>query len=333
MRPFMFRRAAAQLSDSRLREHAGFGPNPGGLRLFAYKPRGLPPGAPLVVILHGCKQDAHGYDHGAGWSRLAERFGFVLLAPEQVRAVNPNGCFDWFLPVHTRRGLGEAASIAAMIAWAIKTYACDPPRVFITGLSAGGAMTSVMLATYPEIFAAGAVIAGLPYDSAQNVPQAFAAMQAPADRSPDEWGEAVRQASQHQGPWPRVSLWHGDADQTVAPANMVASIRQWVNVHGAAHQSEDEGNGFKRRVWHDEGGRPVVEAITLAGLGHGTPIGEGIGHAAPYILEAGISSSLWILRFFGIAGREARPGDRAHWGRPGLRAVIEKALRVAGLRR
>jgi poly(hydroxyalkanoate) depolymerase family esterase len=116
----------------------------------------------LVVALHGCTQTAADYDHGSGWTRLADRYGFAVLFPEQQRANNPNNCFNWFLPSDTRRSHGEAFSIRQMIERVITDHGVDRRRVFVVGLSAGGAMTSAMLATYPDLFAGGAIIAGLP---------------------------------------------------------------------------------------------------------------------------------------------------------------------------
>ncbi|TIL83807.1 MAG: PHB depolymerase family esterase, partial [Mesorhizobium sp.] len=116
----------------------------------------LPEAAPLVVVLHGCTQTAAGYDDGSGWSQLADQEGFTLLFPEQQRANNPNLCFNWFVPGDTKRNGGEALSIRQMIGAVVVEYGLDRKRIFITGLSAGGAMTSVMLACYPEVFAGGA---------------------------------------------------------------------------------------------------------------------------------------------------------------------------------
>ena len=155
------------------------------------------------------------YDFGAGWSTLADRHGFVLLLPEQQRANNANNCFNWFSAGDIERGRGEAMSIRCMVEKMIVDHEIDRRRVFVTGLSAGGAMTSVMLATYPEVFAAGAIIAGLPYGTAANVKEAFESMGQVRARSAREWGDLVRAASPHQGPWPRVSVWHGGADQVV----------------------------------------------------------------------------------------------------------------------
>ncbi|WP_243444682.1 extracellular catalytic domain type 1 short-chain-length polyhydroxyalkanoate depolymerase [Sphingosinicella humi] len=144
-----------EVNSGGLRELAGFR-NPGNLRSLFYVPEALEAQAPLLVVLHGCTQSARSYDRGAGWSRLADRHGFALLYPEQKRENNPNLCFNWYQRGDTTRGSGEAASIAGMIEAMKSRFPIDGERVFVTGLSAGGAMTSVMLATYPELFAAPA---------------------------------------------------------------------------------------------------------------------------------------------------------------------------------
>jgi poly(hydroxyalkanoate) depolymerase family esterase len=151
----------------------GFGSNPGSLNGFSIVPAGLPAGAPLVVVLHGCTQTAAGYDKGSGWSALADQHGFAVLFPEQSTGNNPNRCFNWFVPADTRRESGEALSIRQMVEAAVVAHRLDASRVFVTGLSAGGAMAAVMLATYPDVFAGGAVIAGIPFGSAASMPEAF----------------------------------------------------------------------------------------------------------------------------------------------------------------
>lgn len=182
-----------------LREATPTGSNPGALRMFRYVPAGLPDRSPLVVVLHGCLQTASGYEYGAGWSTLADRYGFALLVPEQQRANNPNTCFNWFVPGDTSRGRGEALSIREMVEQMVVEHGLDHQRVYVTGLSAGGAMTSAMLAAYPEIFAGGAIVAGLPYGAATNAQEAFQSMlQSPA-RPARVWGDLVRSASQHAG--------------------------------------------------------------------------------------------------------------------------------------
>jgi len=149
---------ADNAAPSKLVEHVDFGENPGALRMFAYVPPSLPQKAPLVVILHGCGQSAADYARGAGWITLADELGFAVLAPEQVRANNMNVCFNWFQPGDTARGQGEAASIRQMVERITSDHRLDHARIFITGLSAGGAITAALLAAYPEIFAGGASV-------------------------------------------------------------------------------------------------------------------------------------------------------------------------------
>ena len=296
-----------------------FGDNPGALRMLIHAPTGRAAKAPLVVVLHGCTQTAQAYALGAGWTELADRCGFVLLCPEQTRANNPNLCFNWFQPEDTRRGAGEAASIHAMVRRAVADYDLDPRRVFVTGLSAGGAMANVMLAAYPETFAAGAIIAGLPYGSASNMPEAFAAMRNGRSLPARALGDAVRAASDHRGPWPRVSVWQGDQDSTVMAGVADDLISQWRDVHGVESAVAGQRSSGRRRdaVWHNGLGEPVVELHQLAGMGHGTPLGRdlegGCGTAGPFLLEVGVSSTLEIARSWGLAERQsAQAGPAPH---------------------
>lgn len=317
--------APVPVVPNHLTETGNFGPNPGALRMFTHLPPDVPDQCPLLVVLHGCTQSAAGYDLGAGWSTLADRFGFALLLPEQQRANNPIGCFNWFQAGDIERGHGEAASIRQMVARMISHHGIDPTRVFITGLSAGGAMTSVMLAAYPEVFAGGAIIAGLPYGAATNVQQAFENMYQCPPRSARAWGDLVRRASRHKGPWPRISVWHGGADATVIPTNATEIIKQWTNVHGLPARPSFEGvvDGYPRQVWKNAASEEIIESYVIPGMAHGTPLATGnadkqCGAAGPFLLEVGISSSYHIASFFGLADAVSSP-DRA-------RQIFQRAL-------
>jgi poly(hydroxyalkanoate) depolymerase family esterase len=302
----------AHAPSSHLTELTGFGSNPGALRMFTYVPKRLTASPALVVVLHGCTQSAGTYDLGAGWSTLAERYGFVLLFAEQTAANNPKTCFNWFLPGDTARDDGEALSIRQMIEKTIAAHGIDRGRVFITGLSAGGAMTAAMLAVYPEVFAAGAIIAGLPYGTAGNVQQAFESMFQGRPRPGKEWGDLVRRASGHRGVWPRVSVWHGDADPTVKLMNAESLISQWTDVHGiASPPAEDTVDGYPRKVWRRDG-VDMIESYTITGMAHGTPLATKThgGAAGPFLLEVGISSSYHIARFFGLTEARVDAGER-----------------------
>jgi poly(hydroxyalkanoate) depolymerase family esterase len=261
----------------------------------------------LVVVLHGCGQTAAGYDFGAGWSTLAKRYGFALLMPEQQAVNNAQTCFNWFNPEDTARGSGEACSIRQMIARMVGEHKISAQRVFVTGISAGGAMTSVMLATYPEVFAAGAVIAGLPFGVATNVREALNGMFQSPSRPAGELGDLVRNASNHAGPWPKLSVWHGSADRTVNPANANEILKQWLDVHQlpAAPMSEANVDGYPRQVWWNADGETIVESYTITDMAHGTPLGiadndERYGAQGAFLIEAGISSSYHIASFFGL---------------------------------
>nr|WP_206079127.1 PHB depolymerase family esterase [Mesorhizobium camelthorni] len=283
-----------------------FGSNPGALRARIYVPDDLPEAAPLVVVLHGCTQTAAGYDDGSGWSQLADQEGFALLFPEQQRANNPNLCFNWFVPSDTKRNGGEALSIRQMIEAVVVEYGLDRRRIFITGLSAGGAMTSVMLACYPEVFAGGAIIAGLPYGSAKTVPEAFDRMRGHGAPSERQLQKSLRDASPHKGPWPSISVWHGSTDQTVASSNADAIVGQWRAIHGLDARStrSEIVDGHSRRVWCNAQGQELIEEYRIAGIGHGTPLDTAgdaaLGAGGPFMLDIGISSTWYVARFWGI---------------------------------
>jgi poly(3-hydroxybutyrate) depolymerase len=295
------------------RQVTAFGPNPGQLLMFERLPDRLPAHAPLVVALHGCTQTATGFDDESGWAELAERFGFALLLPEQQAANNDARCFNFFREEDNRRDQGEAASIRSMIATMLAAHRLDPARVFVTGLSAGGAMTSVMLAAYPELFAGGAVVAGVPYGCAStgNDPvltyyrlgyllnpvlgeAAWAASRCgisrgvppfpPAPRDPNEWRELVDEAGGGGRPargWPKVSLWQGGGDRTVHPANLQELVEQWTALHAIdrAPDAAETVAAYRRQAFADAAGEVRVEAFLLPGLGHAVPVDPGPGPA------------------------------------------------------
>jgi poly(hydroxyalkanoate) depolymerase family esterase len=313
--PQGFGRAAR---SSRLTETVGFGTNPGDLKMFSYLPgdQRVRHKLPLVVVLHGCTQNAAGYDTGAGWSTLAARYGFALLMPEQKPSNNGNTCFNWFNPEDMSRGSGEALSIRQMIARMARDHSIDNKRIFVTGLSAGGAMTAVMLATYPDVFAGGAIIAGLPYGIATNVQQALSGMFQSPPRPARELGDLVRNASKHKGPWPKLSVWHGSADKTVNPANACEIIKQWLDVHGLQQMpmSQSTVDGHPRAVWWNADGKTLVESWTITDMAHGTPLGiadndERYGAQGAFMIEAGISSSYHIAGFFGLTDHVNKPSE------------------------
>ena len=358
--------AIGTAAANRLVDLAEFGTNPGALSAHVHVPAQLAKRPALVVVLHGCTQTAAEYDQGSGWSRLADRYGFVLLYPQQDRANNANLCFNWFEQGDITRGHGEALSIHQMIETVTVAHGIDRDLIFVTGLSAGGAMTSVMLATYPETFAGGAIIAGLPYGCASNVQQAFGAMRSCGQNRPAALAALVQNASVYKGSWPKISVWHGSGDATVNPNNAGAILEQWLPLHGLSESpsTADVVDGYPHRAWHDVSGQIVVEAYCITGMGHGTPLdtsgADSFEFAGPHMLDVAISSSQRIAEFWGLTSdtipqpdgaertQEAGPASGTSIARRvstarrlhpepkpasgiDLRRVIDDALRAGGL--
>jgi poly(hydroxyalkanoate) depolymerase family esterase len=283
-------------------ENADFGSNPGNLGMYSCIPPGLGESSALVVALHGCHQTAREFDLASGWSALGREHGFAVLFPEQRCNNNPQNCFNWFVEKHIRRNSGEIASIRAMIERMLRVHKLDRNRVFVTGLSAGGAMACALLASSPDLFAAGAIIAGLPYGAALGPLDAMKTMAFGPGYSSRELGDLVRLASPDQTSWPRVSIWHGTEDDVVAPVNASALVKQWLDIHqiDEAGVTLDEVDGQMRRTWRDATGAIVVEHYGIDGMAHGLPVDakmHGLDTPLfPFVFDAGISSTIRIAK-------------------------------------
>jgi poly(hydroxyalkanoate) depolymerase family esterase len=293
-----------------------FGANPGNLTMYSYRPAELPAGRPVVVALHGCSQTAgHYFDH-AGWQKYADLWRFTVVLPEQKAANNSSSCFNWFEAGDIARGRGEALSIRNMARHAVTAYDADPGGVYVTGLSAGGAMAGVMLAAYPDVFAAGAVIAGLAYRCATDLPSALTCMNSPPNRTPRQWGDLVRDAYPgYHGPYPRVAIWHGAADTTVVPANADRQRDQWTDVWGIGQTPTSTGSlpgGVTVQDYADGTGTPAVRLYHVSGVGHGTPVDPGAnpnecGMTAQYFPDS-VCSTYYIARAWGLSQDGPPPG-------------------------
>ncbi|MFF8730960.1 alpha/beta hydrolase family esterase [Streptomyces sp. NPDC015171] len=301
--------APAARASVTLTEVSDFGANPGALTMYVYRPAALPAHPPVVVALHGCTQSAQVYADNSGLPQLADRDGFLLVLAETGTANNPSKCFNWFQAGDNRRGQGEALSVRQMVSHAVSGYGADPRRVYVTGLSAGGAMTAVMLAAYPDVFSAGAVVAGLPYDCTRdNSP--YLCMNPGVDLSPADWAQRVRDAyPAYTGPWPRAAIWYGDQDTTVVPRAASELRDQWTALHGLTQTPTRTTaigpNATRQDQYLAADGTVAVEVDRVPGIGHGTPVDPGGGAeqcgatGAPYFLDS-ICSSRWIARFFGL---------------------------------
>jgi poly(hydroxyalkanoate) depolymerase family esterase len=285
-----------------------FGDNPGALGMYEYIPDNLPSGRPLVVVLHGCTQTAMAMT-AAGWNQLADEQSFAVVYAQQSSDNNPVQCFNWAGEygdtANLERGKGENQSIVSMIDYAIAMHGSDSKRVYIAGFSAGGAFVAVMLATWPDRFAAGAIMSGVPYRCATSVNGAYSCQNPGVMKSPSEWGDLVRSADSFSAQRPRLQIWHGGADTIVATMNQGELVKQWTNVLGIdPTPAAMDTDGKATRAEYRDGTRKVLETYTIDGMGHAVVTG-GTGcpaTAGAYFTDAGICSTVKAAEFFQLMG-------------------------------
>lgn len=269
---------------------------------------------PLIVMLHGCQQNPEDFAAGTGMNALAEGHDCLVVYPEQVASANGSNCWNWFQPGDQQRERGEPAIIAGITRQIMRDYRVDPDRVYIAGLSAGGAMAVVMAANYPDLYAAIGVHSGLPYGMAHDVPSAFALMSGatmahgglPAGSLPGGLhlpGHLPSQAaSKTPSPLPQqvpIIVFHGDRDTTVHPSNGVQALAQCVTSHKADAKSETQagaqGRRYTRTLHRDAAGKVVGEHWVVHGAAHAWSGGH---LAGSFTDPKGPSASREMLRFF-----------------------------------
>jgi poly(hydroxyalkanoate) depolymerase family esterase len=240
-----------------------------GKHRYPYKvfvPSQSRPGLPVVVMLHGCKQDAADFAAGTAMNAVAEREKFIVVYPEQLRQANSMGCWNWFEPAHQRRGEGEPAMIAALASHIAALHRADAARIYVAGLSAGGAMAALVGKLYPDVFAAVGVHSGLAPGAAKDVASAFTAMR----------GGPGRSAALGAIGLPTI-VFQGAGDKTVSPlnANAIAQeeVAAWARegVHLSPARSDvpsSEGRESSVVRWTDQAGKAHVEIWTIQSAPH-----------------------------------------------------------------
>jgi poly(hydroxyalkanoate) depolymerase family esterase len=263
-------------SAASLVEVTGFGSNPGGMRMHIYVPDNRPANPAIVVAMHGCGGSGPGFYSGSEFASLADRYGYIAIYPTATQQAGFGNCFDVWSEASKRRGGGsDPVSIMSMVTYAQQRYGGDPNRVYATGSSSGGMMTNAMLALYPDVFKAGAAFMGVPFNCFANAadfpPSNSQCTGGNMNRTPQQWGDAVRQAYPgYTGARPRMQLWHGTNDTLVPFQLLQEEVDQWTNVHGLSTTptttDSPQSNWTRRRFG------TTVEAISVNGAGHSLPM-------------------------------------------------------------
>jgi len=255
---------------------------------------------PLIVMLHGCTQNPDDFATGTGMNAAAEENNCFVAYPAQAQSANGSHCWNWFKPEDQRRDQGEPSIIADITREIARNYKIDPRRIYVAGLSAGGAMAAVMGASYPELFAAVGIHSGLPYAVAHDMPSAFAAMKRSKAKG------ATRSAATASGPTPfrnnmPVIVFHGDRDATVHPANGDQVLAQCLSSAGQGADvkvekgAEPNGRAYTKSLHHDAQGKRIAEKWVVHGAGHAWSGGSSKGS---YTDPRGPNAAQEMLRFF-----------------------------------
>lgn len=281
-----------------------FGENPGDLSASYLIPHNAadPELNTLIVLLHGCVQDGVELANNSGLTALAIERKFAILVPQQSFENNVKRCFNWFSNQDTQYDSGEMLSIKNMLT--TMQSQSGAKRVYLIGLSAGGAMVSAALVNYPNLFKGGAVIAGLPYPCADNLTKAISCMKNGPSESIDELANFAKQIHPEQRYWPKLIVWTGKNDLVVNPENSHQLTAQWVTLTQANKTPKvEQFADYRISTWSDTGGQSLISFVEINNMGHGIAVNPDIKHGGiegNFLLKSPISSMSEIINIWGI---------------------------------
>ncbi|PKI14069.1 extracellular catalytic domain type 1 short-chain-length polyhydroxyalkanoate depolymerase [Colwellia sp. 12G3] len=279
---------------------AHFGDNPGELSASYLK--ASKQAKSLVVLLHGCVQNGETLARQSGFVALAQQHDFILLIPQQNNKNNVKSCFNWFSEQDISKDKGEVLSIKNMITTLQKQV--DAEQVYIAGLSAGGAMTSALLTHYPNVFSAGAVVAGLPYPCANDLAKAISCMRNGPSQSIAELVTLAKRKNEKVLQWPRLIVITGTNDNVVNPKNSHQLAWQWSTLsEKPLEPNKILYENYQRTLWQNTDKETLVELLEINEIGHGLTVNSSLKNreaSASFIYESSLDSASDIVRFWGF---------------------------------
>jgi poly(hydroxyalkanoate) depolymerase family esterase len=268
-----------------------FGTNPTNLNMYLYVPANLAPRPALLVLVHYCSGSASGIFNGNGhdYVTAADRYGYLIVLPEATRS---GGCFDVSTPAALRRdGGSDSTAIMSMVAYARSRYpSIDASRIVVSGFSSGAMMTNVLAAQYPDVFSAGAAFSGVPAGCFATTDGSLWNSQCSGgnvSKTAQQWGEQARAMYPgYTGAYPRMQLWHGTTDTTLAYPNFGEEIKQWTNLHGLGQTpgfTDHPQSSWTRTRYGATATQATVEGVSIAGVGHQLPMTGQLAYAIAFL--------------------------------------------------
>jgi poly(hydroxyalkanoate) depolymerase family esterase len=316
---------ASPAAAATLTRVTGFGTNPTNLNMYLYVPDRVAPQPALLVLVHYCSGSAGAIFNGNGhdFATAADRYGYIVVVPEATR---DGHCFDVSTKAGLTRGGGsDSTGIMAMVAWTRQRYNVDPARIVVSGFSSGAMMTNVLAAEYPDVFSAGSAFSGVPAGCFATTDGSLWNSQCAGGnitKSAQDWGTLAHSMyAGYTGAYPRMQLWHGNTDTTLAYPNFGEEIKQWTNLRGLSQTpgfTDRPQSTWTRTRYGDIGTKATVEGISIAGTGHTLPQAGMIAYAISFLgldstgggTTSGPLRAVGAAKCLDVVGQSTTPGAR-----------------------
>ncbi|WP_311931644.1 PHB depolymerase family esterase [Microbispora sp. H11081] len=282
--------AAQPATAASLTRITGFGNNPTNLNMYLYVPDRVAARPALLVLVHYCGGSAGAIFNGNGhdYVTAADRYGYIIVVPEATRSEK---CFDVSTPAALRRdGGGDSTAIMSMVTYTRQRYNVDPARIVVSGFSSGAMMTNVLAAQYPDVFSAGSAFSGVPAGCFATTNGSLWNSQCSGGnliKTAQQWGDQARAMYPgYTGRYPRMQLWHGTTDTTLAYPNFGEEIKQWTNLNGLSQTpayTDQPQSSWTRTRYGNTGTQATVEGISISGIGHQLPMNGQLAYAISFL--------------------------------------------------